>query len=100
MIILGFQAGFDPVHSRSVLGEISHDSSAVVIRDGVLLAAFEEERMDRIKHSNKIASLSVNACMSGNGISASDIDEITIPCIESYADAYIRENTDFCPALY
>ncbi len=90
MIILGFQAGFDPVHSRSVLGEISHDSSAVVIRDGVLLAAFEEERMDRIKHSNKIASLSVNACMSGNGISASDIDEITIPCIESYADAYIR----------
>ena len=90
MIILGFQAGFDPVYSRGVLGEICHDSSAVMIQDGKLLAAIEEERMDRIKHSNKVASLAVSACMSGNRIAARDIDKIAIPCIESCADAYIR----------
>lgn len=90
MIILGFQGGLDPIHSRSALGSICHDASAVVIRDGVLLAAFEEERMDRIKHSNKVAARAVSACMTENNISANQIDKIVIPCIESTADASLR----------
>ncbi|MGQ0592977.1 MAG: carbamoyltransferase family protein [Gammaproteobacteria bacterium] len=91
MLILGLQGGLDPVYSnRAVLGHTCHDASAVVIQDGAVRTAIEEERLSRIKHSNKAAVLAINVCMSNNGVTMRDVHRITIPCTEASADASLR----------
>src|SRR5579864_4784670 len=41
------------------------DASAALLRDGQLVAALEEERLNRIKHWAGLPVLSANACLQG-----------------------------------
>lgn len=53
-----------------------HDAAACIVRDGVIVAAAEEERFTRIKHD---ASLPVNAmryCLSEAGIGPAQLDAV------------------------
>ena len=52
------------------------DSSAVILRDGELIAAVEEERFTRRKHDNRFPELSIKYCLEEAGISSSDLDYI------------------------
>jgi carbamoyltransferase len=54
------------------------DSSAVIIRDGTLVAAVEEERFRRIKHWAGFPDLSIKYCLKEAGLNLSDIDFIAI----------------------
>src|SRR5689334_17714592 len=54
------------------------DSSAAIFKDGVILAAIEEERFTRIKHWAGFPSEAVKFCLREAGISLSDVDYITI----------------------
>jgi carbamoyltransferase len=54
------------------------DSAAAIFRDGVLVAATEEERFTRIKHWAGFPLQSVRFCLREAGISLSDVDHITI----------------------
>tara|TARA_B100001540_G_C15801605_1_gene640142 strand:- start:52 stop:1776 length:1725 start_codon:yes stop_codon:yes gene_type:complete len=54
------------------------DSSACLLKDGVILCATEEERFRRIKHWAGFPSEAIRFCLSDAGISISDIDYITI----------------------
>lgn len=54
------------------------DSSAALIKDGVLLAAVEEERFRRVKHWAGFPSLAVKYCLSVAKIEADEIDYIAI----------------------
>jgi len=47
------------------------DSSACIIRDGVLLAAAEEERFRRIKHWAGFPELAIKYCLEAAGIDLS-----------------------------
>jgi len=54
------------------------DSSACLVKDGRLLCAIEEERLRRIKHWAGLPSESIKWCMNYAGISAKNLDYITL----------------------
>src|SRR3989344_1194014 len=54
------------------------DSSAALIKDGVLLSAIEEERIKRVKHWAGFPMESIKFCLGKEGISIEDIDYIAI----------------------
>ncbi|MFT3858140.1 MAG: carbamoyltransferase C-terminal domain-containing protein [Aquabacterium sp.] len=54
------------------------DSSACLVKDGVLVAAAEEERFRRIKHWAGFPSQSIAYCLQAQGITLSDVQHVAI----------------------
>ncbi len=54
------------------------DSSAALIKDGVLLAAIEEERLRRVKHWAGLPTEAIRFCLEEAGIELKDVDHIAI----------------------
>lgn len=54
------------------------DVSAVLVRDGQLVAAVEEERFRRIKHVAGFPTEAIRACLQMGGISGKDIDHVGV----------------------
>lgn len=64
MVILGIHSG--------------HDSSAAIIKDGNIIADVQEERFNRIKHSNNVPLKSIDYCLNAAGIkNVNEIDYIS-----------------------
>ncbi len=63
MIILGISCYF-------------HDSSAVIVQDGNLICAAEEERFSRKKHDFGFPEQAIEFCLEKSGIEASEIDYV------------------------
>ena len=63
MIVLGISAYY-------------HDSAAALVKDGVILAAAQEERFTRKKHDPGFPVHAVKWCLEGAGVSAADIDHV------------------------
>lgn len=55
-----------------------HDSSACIVQDGALIAAIEEERLTRIKHTYNFPVKAVDRCLEIANLSPSKIDAIAI----------------------
>lgn len=53
-----------------------HDSAAVLIKDGVVIAAAEEERFTRVKHDNSFPYQAIKFCLNNSRIGIEDIDYI------------------------
>jgi len=53
-----------------------HDSAAALIRDGLLVAAAEEERFTRLKHDHGFPSNAISFCLEQAGISGPDLDYV------------------------
>lgn len=53
-----------------------HDASAAILRDGVLLAAAEEERFSRIKHDFGFPHRAIQFCLERAGLEGPDVDYI------------------------
>ena len=54
------------------------DSSACILKDGLLIAAAEEERFLRIKHWAGFPSTSISWCLSEAGISLDDVHHVAL----------------------
>ena len=54
------------------------DAAACLVRDGVLVAAAEEERFRRLKHWAGFPALAIGYCLSEAGLSLSDVDVVAI----------------------
>ena len=54
------------------------DSSAAIFKDGILIAATEEERFRRIKHWAGFPSEAIKFCLQEAGVSLADVDYICI----------------------
>src|SRR5947199_8925096 len=54
------------------------DVSAVLIRDGRLIAALEEERFRRVKHYAGFPTTAIRRCLEIGGIDGKDIDAIAV----------------------
>jgi carbamoyltransferase len=71
MHILGINAAF-------------HDASACLVRDGVVVAAAEEERFSRVKHGKRATPYQAHAlpfhaidyCLQAGGITLADVDDV------------------------
>jgi len=90
MLALGFLGGHKRVDEDNRVGWSSHDSAAVLVRDGEVLAAIEEERLNRIKHSNCFPALSIRYCLDRYKLKLSDLDLIATNDDESWADMMAR----------
>jgi carbamoyltransferase len=51
-----------------------HDSAAALIRDGIIIAAAQEERFSRKKHDHRFPKNAIDFCLNEAGISVADID--------------------------
>ena len=60
------------------LNFLHSDSSACLFRDNVLIAASEEERFNRVKHTSNFPVNSIKYCLQQANIKISDIDLVTI----------------------
>ena len=63
MIVLGISAYY-------------HDSAAALVKDGVILAAAQEERFTRKKHDPGFPVHAVKWCLEGTGVNATDVDYV------------------------
>lgn len=92
MLCLGISGGLDQVHENrfELPNAFMHDGAAVLVRDGQVIAAVEEERLNRIKHSNKLPIRSIQYCLSAAGVQLSDIDRVALYASEPYANAMLE----------
>ena len=64
----------------NVLG-ISHDvliCSAALVRDGKVVAAIPEERLDRVKQSRVFPARAIQRCLDLGGLTLADVDEVAV----------------------
>ncbi|TQV77375.1 nodulation protein [Aliikangiella marina] len=78
MYILGLQtgAGIETRFNRD--GFSNHDSAAVLLKDGEIIAAIEEERLSRVKHCNFFPRRAIEFCLQQANICLSDVDYIAL----------------------
>lgn len=69
MNIVGISAGY-------------HDAACCILRDGVLVAAAQEERFSRIKNDSALPTQALRYCLSESGLTIADID-----CLAFYEDS-------------
>ncbi|WP_346012099.1 carbamoyltransferase C-terminal domain-containing protein [Streptomyces sp. SID3343] len=89
MLTIGLNGNFSPGNSDIVPGlreYMYHDAAAALVRDGVLLAAVEEERINRIKHTTKFPVNALRACLDIADVSPADIDAVGYYFPEQYLD--------------
>ncbi len=53
-----------------------HDSAAALVRDGVIVAAAQEERFSRLKHDSRFPSHAVSYCLDAAGLTPEKLDYI------------------------
>lgn len=92
MLCLGLSGGLDKVYENrfQIANTFMHDGAAVLVRDGQVIAAVEEERLNRIKHSNKLPISSVQYCLSAAGVQLSEIDHVAYYATEAYCNAMLE----------
>jgi predicted NodU family carbamoyl transferase len=79
MLVLGLSGGFAGESwnlSPDVKILFTHDAAACLIRDGELVAAVEEERLNRIKKTVKFPVNAVRACLDLANVSPAEIDAV------------------------
>jgi carbamoyltransferase len=54
------------------------DASAAIVRDGEIVFAIAEERLNRLKHYGGFPALAVKACLDAVGAKISDIDHVSV----------------------
>lgn len=88
MLILGFSGGLNQAHEAppDLRRAFMHDGAAVLVEDGQVVAAVEEERLNRIKHSSKFPSRAIRYCLESRGIRLQDVDRIAYYATEKYCN--------------
>jgi carbamoyltransferase len=90
MNIIGFTGGFDRAH-ESHYGfpiDFAHDAAAVLVRDGQIVAGIEEERLNRIKHTNKAPANAIGFCLERGGLRLDDIHYFAYYATEAFLDEF------------
>ena len=93
MIVLGINGGFDlPFEGsgRFDTGE-NHDSSAALLVDGEIKYAIEEERLNRIKHTNKFPFYAIKSVLKKHKIGLDQVDYLAVYATESYVESLIKK---------
>jgi carbamoyltransferase len=89
MLVLGWHGGVMSSNDERFGGYSMHDAAAVLLRDGALVAAIEEERLDRVKHSNAFPAQAIRFCLRRGGVTLDDVDFIALDAHESVLDEFV-----------
>jgi len=92
MLILGLSGGLDAVDENRYNFPFDqiHDSAAVLIRDGHVVAGIEQERLNRIKHTNKAASDAIRLSLAQARASVRDLHAVAYYSTEEYCARVLR----------
>ncbi|MGR4932500.1 carbamoyltransferase [Bradyrhizobium sp. CAR08] len=92
MLCLGLSGGLDRVYENPLQlpNTFLHDGAAVLVKDGRVIAAVEEERLNRIKHSNKLPSSAIGYCLAAAGVELRDVDRIAFYATEAYCNSMLE----------
>lgn len=93
MIVLGFNCGFENPsnqYDESEAGMI-HDTSAVLIKDGVIVSAIEEERLNRLKHTNKFPVNAIRYVLDSQNLSLQDVDYFGFFATEKFVEMVLKQ---------
>lgn len=74
MKILGISGSLQLAHENSD-GD-KHDAAAVLVVDGQVVSAIEEERLNRIKHTDKFPGQAIRFVLQEAGLTLQDLDQI------------------------
>jgi carbamoyltransferase len=86
VLILGFNGGRKSIMEED-LAPARHDAAAVLLVDGEVVAAIEEERLDRLKHSNCFPENAIGYCLRTAGAT---LDEVDIVATNSAVHRVVR----------
>ncbi|NDL56654.1 carbamoyltransferase family protein [Phytoactinopolyspora mesophila] len=90
MLVLGITGGYHEYKGvRYPLG--LHDGAACLVRDGHLIAAVEEERLNRVKYGWSYPTHAVRACLEEENVSLDDVDAVGFYFSEEWLDANINQ---------
>lgn len=92
MIVLGFHGGRKREYEDNRAGFAMHDSAAVLVKDGMILSAIEEERLNRIKHTNCFPVQAIKYCLNESKLSLQDVDFIATNQAKSSIDMMAKLN--------
>ena len=53
-----------------------HDSAAVLLQDGTIVGAAQEERFSRRKHDSRFPKQAIQWCLGNSGVCAADVDHV------------------------
>jgi carbamoyltransferase len=88
MIIAGMCGGLDPADENrfGIVPYAVHDAACALLDEGEIVAAIEEERLNRIKHTNKCPLSALRHCLDSRGLTIADVDAFAFAIRESYLD--------------
>jgi carbamoyltransferase len=95
MLVLGLAGGVDPVYRKqfdSPFNLMGHDTAAVLLDGGRVAAAVEQERLDRIKHSNKAPFAAIRFCLDDHVAELRDVERIAVYATENFLNARFRQH--------
>ncbi|MEH2290146.1 carbamoyltransferase family protein [Nostoc sp.] len=92
MLVLGFTGGLELIsEERRGYDDVwLHDAACVLIEDGKVVCAIEEERLNRIKHTNKFPLESLRFCLKTRGIQLQDVDLIAFYSSIEYSEIWLK----------
>jgi carbamoyltransferase len=92
MLLLGITGGWGTVYEKryDMHFAMRHDAAAALIDDGEIVAAIEEERLNRIKHTNKAPISAIKHCLDSYGVGLNDVARIAIHGSEDYMNIQFR----------
>ena len=70
---------------------LSHDASAVMVVDDELVAAVEEERLNRMKHWNYVPVNAMRYCLEAAGLTLADVDAVAVAGNQRLLDARLAD---------
>ncbi|MEM7555657.1 MAG: carbamoyltransferase C-terminal domain-containing protein [Cyanobacteria bacterium P01_A01_bin.84] len=92
MLVLGFTGGLELISEerRGYEDFLLHDAACVLVEDGKVVCGIEEERLNRIKHTNKFPLESLRFCLKTRGIQLQDIDLIAFYSSIEYSQIWLK----------
>lgn len=102
MITLGISGGLFDItddNAAELPYWAGHDAAACLMENGVVIAAVEEERLNRIKHTSFFPRQSIAFCLREAGLSLGEIDTIAYCFAETDVNRFIDKLHIRYPAL-
>lgn len=101
MYVIGMSGGIDRVFDSSILPYIGlgHDASAILLRNEVVAYAIEEERLGRIKHTNKLCSNAISTCLQAAPVAWDDLAAIVVYASERFLNNKLKQFSLYTPEL-
>jgi carbamoyltransferase len=94
MVILGFTGSINsPQRNELKITHLHyHDAAAALIVDGKVVSAAEEERFNRIKHTNKFPYNAIKYVLEDYGIGLADVDYICYYFEEDFMNCFLKDS--------